>query len=122
MNRSSILTLTLLAVVFRANAWCFPWDRGGVMSLCKKPDKIDCVTIQSNDECVYLSPEYKSGFQGGRYSCRIYSWHNCPKPNLQGIQATVNGNGFDDFPFRVLSFKCPCIPVWAHPKHLRINR
>lgn len=111
MNRSAILAITLCAFFFGANAWCAPWNEGGVVNFCRQANKTNCVSMQSDDFCWpgLNGGTYLSGYTGGSYACTLFHLARCS--DYEGA-FKVNRDGWDMFPYRVESFVCPCVPRW----------
>lgn len=116
MNRSAIITIALFTIFVATNAWCFSWmNKPGRVTLCKKPGKAECVEKRSGDVCVNLYGEdYVSGFTGGYYICQLFHYINC---NDFGDIASLDIIGYDNFEFKPMSFRCPC--VFRYPQKLQ---
>lgn len=81
-----------------------PWNTGGIINICKKEYRVNCVLKSSTNTCLNLSGgPYYSGFSSGP-KCTIYSASGCA-----GTRITVDSTGYDIFPFQPKSFKCPCM-------------
>ncbi|KAA8892592.1 hypothetical protein FN846DRAFT_896715 [Sphaerosporella brunnea] len=103
--RFSAALLPIALIATGANAWCAPWNDGGVLQVCKNKGKTNCLGASSDDTCVNLiGGPFVSGFAGGPYSCTIYSENGC-----QGTAVSVDNAGWSSFPFTAYSFRCPCV-------------
>lgn len=109
MKSFAIFALSLLAVFFRANAWCVPWSKAGSINLCKGRGKTDCVSKEDDNSCGHLGGEYYvSGFTNGAYDCTIFRNFRC---RVTWGDDIIRVNNFGrNFPFEPVSFRCPCVP------------
>lgn len=101
------LKLVILFCAFFAivNAACLPWHSGGVINVCKKTSKKECIGVTSGNTCKNLiGGPFPSGFSSGSYSCYIYSKAGC-----KGTSVTVDHDGWKSFPITPKSIKCPCV-------------
>ena len=105
MKGWSIMIVLVLLALFtcRIYGWCMKWKVPGSLTACIKKDKEDCKTFKSADACKELTLEFKSGKAGGGYQCVIFSKRDCA-----GLFASVEEDGWAQFPFVPKSFKCPC--------------
>lgn len=87
------------------NAFCMPWNSGGVINVCKETFKKTCIGVSSGKTCKNLiGGPFLSGFTSGPYSCTIYNQTSCT-----GKKKSVDSDGYTEFPFKPKSIECPCV-------------
>lgn len=107
MKHLVLVVLTLFAVVFAVNAWCWPWEDPGKIFLCATLNKTKCDwRTGTSMNCNNYDTGYPaiSGYTDGNYHCIIFKGEDC-----EGDLEFINKTGFSPFPFRPRSYKCPCV-------------
>ncbi|KAG5668944.1 hypothetical protein PVAND_016850 [Polypedilum vanderplanki] len=95
----------LTALIGVSLAICVWPYSGGVLNVCKRQGKADCIGVTSTSTCINLvGGPFVSGFVSGNYKCTIYSSTGC-----SGTSTSVDRSGWSRFPFTPKSLKCPCV-------------
>ncbi|KAG5681284.1 hypothetical protein PVAND_010735 [Polypedilum vanderplanki] len=104
MCKLAILFL-LTALIGGSFSLCIWPKTGGVLNVCKREGKADCIGVTSSSTCINLvGGPFVSGFTTGNYQCTIYSSTGC-----SGTTISVDRSGWSRFPITPKSLKCPCV-------------
>ena len=105
--RVPLSILFLLTTVSYGSSWCTTWRTGSFLKVCPKSlSDGDCERLKNDDSCSDFGAgdSFQSGKTLGDYQCIIYKGKGCT-----GTYLSVDEKGWNQFPIKPKSFKCPCV-------------